>query len=341
MRLLIVLALSAAAVPGIEPGKASVTAVLTLHMRALGAKVPDAEVRNPDTLAWRFLGSAERQVFHDFNQPVFADLDFAAAWEKMSEGLRRLFLHVLARTRVIDDAVEDALRDGARQLVILGAGYDTRAYRLSERLRRVTVFEVDFPPTQELKKARVRQVIGSIPKNVVFVAMDFTKEDLGTVLRRAGYRSGAKTLFIWEGVSFYLPAAAVEGTLRFVAHNSAPGSIIVFDYESDRAIKGDHDDRALAESMAWLAKVGEPHVFGLPIGGAQTFLRQHGLAVEADRTPEELTRRYLTRKDGSKLGEAPWHYALCVARVPSKTAARADKLRQNVDFAGALPIPAR
>src|SRR5688500_11823407 len=108
-------------------------------------------------------------------------------------------------------------------------------------MRRTTVFEVDFPPTQELKKLRIRESLGRIPKNVVFVPIDFTKEDLRTVLLKAGYRADRKTVFVWEGVSFYLSEADVTATLRFVAKNSAPGSTIVFDYESERVINGKHD----------------------------------------------------------------------------------------------------
>jgi len=260
----------------VEPGKPSRTAALVLEMRALGLKLPESEMRNPDVLADRFFGARERQVLSDANQPVLLDLDFMDAWTKL--GIQqRIFLHVLARTRAIDQLVREEVQAGATQLVILGAGYDSRAYRMKELFAGATIFEVDFPPTQELKKLRVREVLGHPPKNVVFVPIDFNTDSLGPVLKKAGYHSDRRTIFVWEGVTFYLNAAAVDVTLRFVAANSPPGSAIVFDYESDRLPSGEHDDAQLKEAMARLARWGEPHIFGLPVGNTRPFVEQRGL----------------------------------------------------------------
>jgi methyltransferase (TIGR00027 family) len=299
----------------VEPGKPSRTAVQTLQMRALGTKVPDAELRNPDSLALKLLGAREREVLSEVGQPIFADLNFTDAWNKLG-GQKGIFTHVLARTRAIDDTVLAALKEGARQVVILGAGYDSRAYRMQEQMQRTTVFEVDFPPTQELKKLRIRESLQGLPKNVVFVPIDFTKEDLQTVLRKAGFHADRKTVFVWEGVSFYLSEPDVTATLRFVANNSAPGSTIVFDYESERVITGNHNDARLKEAITRLAKWGEPHIFGLPDGKTREFLKDRGLTVVSDLGAAELTRLYLTRKDGTVLAEEPWHFGVCVARVP-------------------------
>jgi methyltransferase (TIGR00027 family) len=321
IRLLIVFAAFGLALYSVDPGKPSRTAVLMLQMRALGAGLPEQDLRNPDTLAARFFGARERQVLAEINQPIFTDLGFADAWSKMGVQ-RRIFLHVLARTRAIDDTVRKALRDGASQVVVLGAGYDSRAYRMRDETRGATVFEVDFPPTQELKKLRVRELMGTPPDNVVFVPIDFAAEELGPVLRKAGYQSDRKTVFIWEGVTYYLTESAVEATLRFVAGSSSPGSTIVFDYESDRAVRGDHDDEALKQAMVRLARWGEPHVFGLPVGNTRPFLERLGLTVASDLGPQELTRLYLTRKDGTRLGDEAWYFGVCVARVPDKSRER-------------------
>jgi methyltransferase (TIGR00027 family) len=304
-----------------EPGKPSRTAMLVLQMRALGAKLPDPDLRNPDTLAGRFFGTRERRVLAEVNDPIFADLDFDEAWGKMGHS-RRLFLHVLARTRAIDDTVRESLRREATQVVMLGAGYDSRAYRMQGPLRGATVFEVDLPPMQELKKLRVREVLGRAPDNVVFVPIDLATEDLGPALRKAGYRRDCKTVFVWEGVSLYLADRDVDATLRFVVENSAPGSTIVFDYMSERVVRGDHDDELVKHRLAQVARWGEPWVFGLPIGEARAFVERRGLIVAADLGPQEITRQYLTRDDGTRLGDAAWYLAICVARVPEKGAQR-------------------
>ena len=120
----------------------------------------------------------------------------------------------------------------------------------------------------------------------------------------------------------YLAERDVDATLRFVAENSAPGSTIVFDYMSERVVRGDHDDELLKQRMAQVARWGEPVVFGLPIRQARAFVGGRGLIVAADLGPQEITRRYLMRGDGTRLGDAAWYFAICVARVPEKGAER-------------------
>jgi methyltransferase (TIGR00027 family) len=301
----------------IGSAKPSRSAVVVLEMRALGAKLPDVDLRNGDTLASSFFGARERQALVDAHMPTFIDLNLVDAWNNLGSQ-RRLFVHVLARTRIIDDTLCAEIRDGAVQVVVLGAGYDTRAYRMQELLKRAIVFEVDLLPIQELKKLQVREVLDQIPNNVVFVPTDFTNGELGTVLPKAGYHAEQRTVFVLEGVSYHLPESSVDAILRFVASNSAPGSTIIFDYESERVPRGDHDDEELKEIMARLSRWGEPHVFGLPVGNARAFVEQRGLLVVADLGPRELTRKYLSRKDGTLLAEEPWHFAVCVARVPGR-----------------------
>jgi len=136
---------------------------------------------------------------------------------------------LVARARYIDDYLEAGLDSGINQLVILGAGLDSRAYRF-ERLRgRVAVFEVDHPATQRGKRQRLRKVFGELPNQVTFVPVDFNEEGLDKLFG-FGYDRRQKTLFIWEGVTYYLMAEAVDSTLEFVSKNSGQGSSIVFDY---------------------------------------------------------------------------------------------------------------
>ncbi len=317
-RLVLLAAIFLAVAIAVEPGKPSRTAVFVLQWRALGTTIPEPELRNSDTLAVRFFGERERQVLLEANQPIFVGREFPAAWQQMEEGQRRIFLHAQARTRVIDDTLQQAVKEGASQVVILGSGYDSRPYRFQQILRSAKVFEVDFPPTQELKKLRVREVLGQPPKNVIFVPIDFSKEDLGTVLRASGYRPELKTLFIWEGVTYYIPESGVDATLRFVADHSGPGSVIVFDYEYERAISGQHNDEALKQIYVRLEKWGEPHIFGMPNDSAREFVTKRGLTVVEDFGPKELTRRYLTASSGTKLGDEAWYFGICTARVPEK-----------------------
>ena len=277
----------------VDPGKPSVSALEVTAYRAIGAKHPDPAIRNGDTLAAKFLGPGERGILRKAGSDLVLralDMDTEHAWQSL--GVRAGFaLAIHVRTRHIDKAFTDALQDGATQVVILGAGLDSRAYRFEDALRSARVFEVDFPPTQEYKKNRVRRIFHSLPPQVTYVPIDFTKQDLATVLDAAGYNRSRKAVFIWEGVSMYLPEAAVDSTLRFVATHAAPGSRIVFDYFLRSTLAA--PPPALRDSMARLAASGEPMIFGVPDEDPQGFVKQRGLTILENARTGELLSRYV------------------------------------------------
>jgi methyltransferase (TIGR00027 family) len=131
-----------------------------------------------------------------------------------------------ARIWFFDAAVDRYLPDAA-QFVILGAGFDTRAYRLPNDTR-VRVFEVDSPQTQIVKRQTLKKA-GIDSSGVTFVPADFEKEDWLARLTAADFDPGKRTLFLWEGVTMYLDREAVEDTLRKIA-STAHGSVVAFDY---------------------------------------------------------------------------------------------------------------
>ncbi len=134
------------------------------------------------------------------------------------------------RTSAIDAAVRDAIASGAKQLVILGAGYDGRAWRMRE-LNGIKVFEVDHPATQGQKRERVREL--PPPIGIVnFVSIDFAHESLDTVLERAGHDRAVPSCWIWEGVVMYLTHDVMRGTLAKIARRSAPGSTLIVNYHT-------------------------------------------------------------------------------------------------------------
>ena len=135
----------------------------------------------------------------------------------------------VARVRYIDDYLKQCVNDGIGQLVILGAGFDSRAYRFGELLKGIKVIEVDHPATQATKKKKLVKILGELPNNLLFISMDFTKDALEEALPKGGYDESAKTLFIWEGVTEYLNLEAVKGTLSFIVKHSGPESSVIFD----------------------------------------------------------------------------------------------------------------
>lgn len=134
------------------------------------------------------------------------------------------------RTSAIDRAVGDAIAAGATQLVILGAGYDGRAWRMPE-LAGVKVFEVDHPATQTDKRAHVTEL--PAPNGIVtFISIDFEREKLDAVLERAGHDRSTPTCWIWEGVVMYLTRDAMRATLADVGRRSARGSTLIVNYHT-------------------------------------------------------------------------------------------------------------
>jgi methyltransferase (TIGR00027 family) len=276
----------------VEPGKPSKTAIMAAAFRAIGARNPDATFRNPDVLAGRFLRREDVALLAASGLDLRRQMTLTGA--ELRDYLRQSIAITtnFVRTVHIDTSMRDCLRDGATQVVVLGAGLDSRAYRFGKEFPGVVFYEVDFPPTQAYKIQRVRRVLGRVPKDVRYVPIDFTKDDLRTQLLRGGYREKEKSFFIWEGVVHYIPEAAVRATLRFIAEHSGPGSRIVFDYplSTNHRINNPGD---------LLARWGEPFVFGFPPDGPSRMLKEEGLKVVSDLSNGELVRRYAVLADGT------------------------------------------
>jgi len=298
----------------VDPGLPSKTSVLAASLRAVGAKNPDSAFRNPDYLAIKFLGPRERALVKDFPMEAL-DLDFRQAVERLTPQDRGSVTTMLIRTKHLDAALDEALRDGTSQIIILGAGFDSRGYRFRDRLRGVRFLEVDYGPTQEHKKQRVREVFGRLPKQVRYVPMDFTKDDLLTQLGKGGYSEKDRSLYIWEGVTMYLPETANTSTLRFIREHSAPGSKVVFDYALA-------SDARINNPTTRFARWGEPWLFGFPGSSAVDSLRQAGLVSLTDMTMFDLAAKYAQRPDGTStlpaISDDQRSRRICIAQVPEK-----------------------
>jgi methyltransferase (TIGR00027 family) len=292
----------AAAVEAVEPGLPSKTSILIAAMRAFATHDPDPSIRNPDWLAERFIGARERALIPDHWSVKALSVEY-------SEGFKlgpvtAVSRAALIRTRFIDERLKEAVEGGAKQVVILGAGFDSRAYRLRDFLASTRVFEVDYPPTQEYKKQRVRDVLGGFPPNLVFAPIDFTKDKLSVVLNKAGYRTSLRTFVIWEGVAFYIPEDAVQGTLRSLSRFLAPGSSMAVDFMTKSYIEG--DPKVPRSGARGFPEWGEPWIFGIADGAEERFFKENGFdllkKVSLSGSDAEIARLYLTRKDGTLYG---------------------------------------
>ena len=179
-----------------------------------------------------FSDPTARVFLSDKGKKGFAKVE--KAWRAQKRSYRVESARVMAdmiglRTAAIDSAVRNAIAEGATQLVILGAGYDGRAWRMKE-LAGVHVYEVDHPATQNDKRTRAAALPNS--PQLTFVPVNFEREKLDDVLTRAGHDPAQPTCWIWEGVVMYLTRDAMHATLADVASRSAAGSTLIVNYHT-------------------------------------------------------------------------------------------------------------
>jgi methyltransferase (TIGR00027 family) len=231
-----------------------------------------------DPLALRILGSDAEKVVRD------AEL-------KPSGRPMRIFIAV--RTRFAEDALAAAVERGTRQLVVLGAGLDTFAYRspFGETLR---IFEVDHPDTQAWKRQRLADAGIPVPRWLTFAPVDFERKTLTAGLTAAGFDPLQQTFFTWLGVVPYLTAEATWSTLGFIAGLSG-GAHVVFDY-SDPPDTLTPEMRAVFESRsARVAALGEPWVNFFSADALRVRLMELGFSEVEDLGPREIASRYFPR----------------------------------------------
>jgi methyltransferase (TIGR00027 family) len=215
-----------------------------------------------------------------------------------------------ARERIIDDTLRQALAEGACQVVLLGAGYDTRPYRMPE-LKSVPVFEVDHPATQEHKRRRLQAILPAIPPNVTFVPIDFNQQSLAGSVLPAGCSRKEKTVFIWQGVIYYLDPDAVDSTLQFITNHFPAGSRLVFDYALQSHL--DSPQGEVRSTNRYGRFTGERLRYAIPDGGLEAFLQARGFRLLVDYRAADLHRMYFTGKR-SRRTISPG-YAVAVAGV--------------------------
>lgn len=268
----------------------SVTAETTLVFRAVEARKPANERICYDPIARHFLTSRSTVIGETWiPEPLIR-------WV-YNQGCPGLQGYIVARTRYIDDFIQRCLECGLEQLVILGAGYDSRAYRFEGLNAPTTVFELDYPATQQVKMSRLSSILGQLPKHVVYVPIDFVHESLEQRLLESGYAPQAKTVFVWEGVTYYITAQAVDQTLAFVANNSGQESAIIFDYLSPSVVDGTCPRR---EAKMWrkaMIQRGEPLLFGVEEDTIAPFLRQRGFQQVTNIPHTFLKQAYFTGKN--------------------------------------------
>ncbi|MFI6172811.1 class I SAM-dependent methyltransferase [Nocardia sp. NPDC051052] len=285
-----------------EVGKPSRTAFATASARAYHQIAPEPRVFT-DPLAVPITGVTAEEL---------AEKAIAATASEPSEEIafyrvRRLFM--ASRSRFAEETIADAVADGARQVVILGAGLDTFAYRNPDPTLRV--FEVDHPATQAWKRQLLDKAAITVPDSLTFAPIDFESETLATGLASAGFVRDQPAVFIWLGVVMYLTREAIQSTLRYMAEQATPVRL-AFDYvppASDAAPEYRAHLRARADRLAAL---GEPLISAFTPTELAAELRAAGFDSVEDCSAADLVARYVGQ---AELGPAPERMHARVARA--------------------------
>jgi methyltransferase (TIGR00027 family) len=205
------------------------------------------------------------------------------------------------RSRLAEDELRAAVGRGVEQYVILGAGFDTFAYR--NPFPSLRVFEADHPATQALKRERLASARIEIPSSMTFVPIDFATTSLAAALAASGFRGDAAAFVSWLGVVPYLELAAIRDVLAFVAALPA-GTTIVFDYGVPPSSLSARGRAVFAWMAARVAAAGEPWKTFFAPADLVALLREIGFADVESFGPAELNARYFGgRSDGLRVGE--------------------------------------
>jgi len=289
----------------------SFTAQTMALQRAMETARPRSSRLFDDPLARGFLRGPLRAVADLAALPV-AGRTVAALYDLIWPGPRP---SAVARTRLIDDTLAGALADGIAQVVLLGAGFDSRAWRLPA-IRRARVIEVDRPETQQAKVAALRRT-GQPLERVRFTPVDFERDDLAAAIRAAGLATDQPAVFVWEGVTNYLSATAVAQTLSAVRALAAPGSLLLFTYVHQGVIDGSAHFPEAARWVRSVARAGEPWTFGFLPETLPGYLAARGFTLSWDLSTADAGRRYFGPAGRRDRASELYHVALAQVQCQS------------------------
>ncbi|HLY43428.1 MAG TPA: SAM-dependent methyltransferase [Terracidiphilus sp.] len=276
-----------------KPNDPSRTALMIARQRAAHQVLDHGSILH-DPFAVKILLEDEQNV-----------LQFASAHPAASIG--RLF--TTARSRIAEDFLSIAVAKGVRQIVILGAGLDTFALRNPYAALEMCIYEVDHPATQESKRQRMAEAQLAVPPWLIFVPVDFERDDLGEKLAAAGLQQNSPAFFTWLGVTPYLTQEAIGSTLDHIA--SIRNSEVVFDYMEPAAGFSEELRQLEKARDEQLEKMNERSVSRFEPAGMAALLRVHGFSDFEDIDFEEIRSRF----GGAVQGLAPGHAGVHVVHA--------------------------
>lgn len=287
--------------------KESRTAEMVCLIRAISSKEENSFLKSDDYIAFK--------IIPDFSKLLFGFSFFRNFFKKMLSkiGIPGIYEYVIARTKYIDEIFKN-LDSSFEQVLIFGAGFDSRVIRFSEKLKKSKIYEVDSPITQKAKMERFKKMNIEFPSNLKFVSIDFLKEKLEDKLKEAGFLKSKKSLFLLEGLTMYLDQKSIDQTFKILGKFSKKGSLIVFDYVYLSVLSGKDIVYGSKKVLESTEKVGEKWMFGIEKGKINKFLGKYGFELVDEADPEELQKRFLTDKNEAKIGRINEVHSIVIAR---------------------------
>jgi len=270
--------------------KTSRTAQYMAFFRALETKRKKSDKLFSDPFAMHFLDLRLKLAVRASTLPLFKSY----LKKTIQRRIPGAYSSGLARTKYIDDLLEFTIKEGIKQLVILGAGFDTRASRL-DCLQAIPVIEIDHPNTSNFKIDTYKGQIGHLPRNVTYCQVDFNKQSLDDLARKYHFDFTKPTTIIWEGVTNYLTADAIDQSFAFISKFSK-GSFVIFTYVHKQVL----DDPSLFIGGEKLVKdlesIEERWTFGFLPSELFDYLSNFGLTLVEDLGATEYRQKYLPER---------------------------------------------
>jgi methyltransferase (TIGR00027 family) len=226
-----------------------------------------------------------------------------------------IYPYVIARTKYIDSIFKDSVKKGFEQVLIMGAGFDSRAIRfLNSKESNIKVYEIDTGHTLDAKVRQLKKRGIIIPANNIYITIDFNKENLRARLADSKFNLNKKTLFILEGLTMYLSPDVIDETFKIISDCSAPGSIIIFDYIYASVLRREmryYGERAIYQRVK---KDNEKWTFGIEEGEIESFINSYQFSLLEHLDSDNLEKKYFITESGNLVTKINGTHCIVLAK---------------------------
>ena len=224
-----------------------------------------------------------------------------------------IYEYVIARTKYIDNIFKESIENGIEQILLFGAGFDTRAVRFAEKNMKTKIFELDtlYTITAKINQFKKRGI--SIPENTILISIDFNVDSVSEKLESNGFKRNKTTLFIMEGIIQYLNKEAVDELFKLLYELAEPESKVVFDYIYASVLRKENIYYGEKDIYKKVNSVQEPWLFGIEKGGMEAFVKNYNFSLIQNLDSEDLEKMFFRDEQGQIIGKINGTH--CIAYV--------------------------